>query len=108
LAKDRLGKGAEAARKFERHAESIASGLGKETMAHITNAGLNFVGAANAAMKAREIPEETRLKMHKAQKEMLLAMRSAIDVVLAEIEKEMPASGKHELKKIEVKKRASK
>ena len=107
MVKDRLGKGAEAARKIERHAESIASGLSKETMTHFMNAGMNFVQAANAAMKAREIPDETRLRMHKAQKEMLLAMKSAIEVVLAEIDKEMPPSEKHELKKIEVKKRTS-
>ena len=108
MAKDRLGKGAEAAKKIERHAESIASGLSKETMTHFMNAGMNFVQAANAAMKAREIPNETRLKMHKAQKEMLLAMKSAIEVVLAEIDKEMPSSEKTELRKIEVKKRPSK
>lgn len=108
MAKDRLGKGVEAARKIERHAESIANGLSKDTMTHFVNAGMNFAGAANAAMKAREIPDETRLRLHKAQKEMLLAMKSAIDVVLAEIEKEMPTSEKHELKKIEVKKRSSK
>jgi hypothetical protein len=39
---------------------------------------------------------------------MLLAMKSAIEVVLTEIDKEMPPSEKHELKKIEVKKRTSK
>lgn len=108
MEKDRLGKGVEAAKKIERHAESIASGLSKETMTHFMNAGMNFVQAANAAMKAREVPDETRMKMHKAQKEMLLAMKSAIEVVLAEIDKEMPSSEKHELKKIEVKKRTSK
>ena len=108
MAKDRLGKGVEAARKIERHAESIANGLSKDTMTHFVNAGMNFASAANAAMKAREIPDETRLRLHKAQKEMLLAMKSAIDVVLAEIDKEMPTSEKHELRKIEVKKRSSK
>jgi len=108
LAKDGFGKRAEAAKRIERHAEAIASGLGKETMTHFMNAGMNFVQAANAAVKAREVPDETRLKMHKAQKEMLLAMKSAIEVVLAELDKEMPASEKHELKKIEIKKRASK
>jgi hypothetical protein len=107
LVKDRIGKGVEAAKKFERHAESIANGLSKETMTHFMNAGMNFAQAANAAMKAREIPDETRLRMHKAQKEMLLAMKSAIEVVLAEIDKEMPSSEKHELKKIVVKKRTS-
>ena len=108
MAKQRLERGAEHARKLERHAEAIASGLSKETMTHFMNAGMNFVQAANAAMKAREVPEDAMLKMHKAQKEMLLAMKTAIEVVLAEIDKEIPASEKHELKRIEVRKRASK
>jgi hypothetical protein len=76
-------------------------------MTHFVNAGMNFAHAASAAMKAREIPDETRLTLHKAQKEMLLAMKSAIEVVLAEIDKEMPSSEKHELKKIVVKKRTA-
>ncbi len=77
-------------------------------MTHFMNAGMNFVQAANATMKAREIPDDAKLRMHKAQKEMLLAMKSAIEVVLAELDKEIPASEKHELRRIEVKKRTSK
>ncbi len=75
-------------------------------MAHFMNAGMDIVQAANAAMKTMEIPPETRERLHKAQKEFLLAMRSTIDVFINEIDKEMPAH--HELRKIEIKKKPSK
>lgn len=108
MAKERLGRGVEAARKFERHAESIASGLSKDTMTHVMNAGMDVLQAADSFMKTRNMPEETRLKIHKAQREMLLAMKSAIEIVLAEVEKEIPPPEKHELRKIEVKKKIRK
>ncbi len=108
MAKERLGKGAEAARRLERHAEAIASGLGRDTMAHVMNAGMDMFQAVNSVMKARKLPDEAMVKIHKAEREMLLAMKSAIEIVLAEVEKELPPPEKHELRKIEVKKRGPK
>ena len=96
----------EEARRVERHAEAIAAGISRESMSHFMTAGMEIVQAANAAMKSMEIPQETRMKLHKAQREFLLAMKSSIEVVIAEIDKEVPA--RHELRKIEIKKKSSK
>lgn len=106
MEKGDLERGAEAARRLERHAEAIAGGMSRETMTHFINAGMDIVQAANAAMKTMQVPEETRKSIHKAQREVLLAMRSAIDVVLAEVDKEIPQQKQSELKKIEVRKKS--
>jgi hypothetical protein len=47
------------------------------------------------------VPEETKIRIHKAEREVLLAVRSAVDVVLSEIDKEIPAKSA-ELKRIEI------
>jgi Flp pilus assembly protein TadB len=103
MARERVERGVEAARRLERHVEEIATKLAtKDTMTHFVNAGMEIVQAANVAVREMDVPVETKRRMHRAQKEVLLAVRSAIDVVLAELDKEMPAKGA-ELKKIEIK-----
>jgi len=102
MARENIGKGAEAAKRLERHIEEIASKLAtKDTMTHFVNAGMEIIQAGNAAVKQMSVPEETKIRIHKAQKEVLLAAKSAIDVVLSELDKEIPAKGA-ELKKIEI------
>jgi len=102
MARERVGKGVETAKRLERHVEEIATKLAtKDTMTHFVNAGMEIVQAANAAVKQMDVPIETKTRIHKAQKEVLLAVRSAIDVVLSEIDKEIPAKGK-ELTRIEI------
>jgi hypothetical protein len=102
MARVKVGKGVEAAKRLERHIEEIASKLAtKDTMTHFVNAGMEIIQAGNAAVKQMNVPEETKIRIHKAEKEVLLAAKSAIDVVLAEIDKEIPAKGA-ELKKIEI------
>jgi predicted HAD superfamily hydrolase len=97
-------KGVEAAKRLERHLESIASNVvTKDTMAHFISAGMEMMQAANTTMNSMEIPKETKDRVHKAEKELLLAMRSAIDVVITELDKEMPAKAS-EIKRIEIKK----
>jgi len=96
-------KGLEAAKRLERHLEEISKNVvTKETMTHFINAGTEVLQAANAAMKQMDVPQETRNRIHRAEKEVLLAVRSAIDVVLSELEKEMPEK-RAELRKIEIK-----
>lgn len=114
MAREKVEKGVEAAKRLERHVEEIATKLAtKDTMTHFVNAGMEIVQAANAAVKQMDVPVETKTRIHKAQKEVLLAVRSAIDVVLAEIDKEVPAKSAG-LTKIEIrqvkptKKRSSK
>ncbi|HIH01792.1 TPA: hypothetical protein HA259_06950 [Thermoplasmata archaeon] len=77
----------------------------KETMTHFVNAGMEVVQAANVAMSQLEIPEETRVRIHRAEREVLLATRSFIDVILAEVDKEIPG-GKSELKKVQIKRKS--
>lgn len=102
----RREKGVEAARRLERHLEEIAKEVTtKDTMTHFVNAGMEVVQAANSALKQMEVPDETKLRIHRAEKEVLLAARSFIDAVLSEIEKEMP-KGKPELKKVEIKRKS--
>ena len=102
MARKDIGKGVEAAKRLERHIEEIASKLvTKDTMTHFVNAGMEIIQAGNAAVKHMSVPEETKIRIHKAQKEVLLAAKSAIDVVLSELDKEIPAKGA-ELKKIEI------
>jgi len=75
-------------------------------MTHFVNAGLEVVQAANAAMEKMDVPEETKIRMHKAEKEVLLAMKSAIDAVLNEIDKEIPPKKAAEFKRIDIKRKA--
>jgi len=106
LAREKVEKSLEAAKRLERHLEEISKQVvTKETMTHFINAGTEVLQAANAAMKQMDVPEETKKRIHRAEKEMLLAVRSAIDVVLSEIEKETPEK-KVELRKIEIKRAA--
>jgi hypothetical protein len=102
MARENIGKGVETAKRLERHIEEIASKLAtKDTMTHFVNAGMEIILAGNAAVKQMSVPEETKIRIHKAQKEVLLAAKSAIDAVLSEIDKEIPAKGA-ELKRIEI------
>ena len=102
----RRQKGAEAAKRLERHLEEIVAEVTtKETMTHFVNAGMEVVQAANAAMKQMDVPDETKLRIHRAEKEVLLATRSFIDAVLAELEKEIPEK-RAELKKVEIKRKS--
>src|SRR5512136_2829140 len=102
----KVEKGLEAAKRLERHVEEIAGNIAtKDTMTHFANAGMEIVQAANSALNSMEVPEETKVRIHKAQKEVLLAVKSAIEVVLAEIDKEIPAK-KYDLKKIEIKRKS--
>lgn len=103
MAREKVERSLEAAKRLERHLEEMTKNIvTKETMTHFINAGTETLQAANAAMKQMNVPEETKVRIHRAEKEILLAVRSAIDVVLAELEKEMPAK-RPELKKIEIK-----
>ena len=102
MAREKIGKSVEAAKRLERHVEKIATKLAtKETMTHFVNAGMEIVQAASAAVKQMNVPEETKIRIHKAEREVLLAVRSAVDVVLSEIDKEIPAKSA-ELRKIEI------
>jgi hypothetical protein len=102
----RRGKGVDAAKRLERHLEEIVAEVTtKDTMTHFVNAGMEVVQAANTALKQMEVPDETKLRIHKAEKEVLLAARSFIDAVLKELDKEMPAK-KAELKKVEIKRKS--
>jgi hypothetical protein len=102
----RREKGAEAAKRLERHLEEIVTEVTtKETMTHFVNAGMEVVQAANVALKQMEVPQETRIRIHKAEKEVLLAAKSFIDAVLVELDKEMPKKAA-ELKKVEIKRKS--
>ncbi len=106
--RERIERGFEAARRLERHMEEIATSVAtKETMDHFMRAGTEMMQAANEMMKQMEVPEGSMQRVHKAQKEVLLAVRSSIDVVLKEIDKDLEESHpKAELKKIEVKRKS--
>jgi hypothetical protein len=95
----------EAARRLERHLEEIAKVVSKDSMTHFVNAGLEFIQAANAAMGKMDVPEETRIRFHKVEKEVLLGWKAAIDAVLTEVDKEIPPKKAAELKKIEIKRK---
>jgi len=102
MAREKIGKSVEAAKRLERHVEEIATRLAtKETMTHFVNAGMEIIQAASAAVKQMNVPKETKIRIHKAEREVLLAVRSAVDVVLSEIDKEIPAKSA-ELKRIEI------
>ncbi len=73
-------------------------------MTHFVNAGMEVVQAANVAVKQLDVPPETKMRIHRAEREVLLAARSFIDAILTEVEKEIPQ--RSELKKIEVKRKA--
>ncbi len=95
----------DAAKRLERHLEEIATKVTtKETMTHFVNAGMEVVQAANVAMKHLDVPDETKRRIHRAEKEVLLAARSFIDAILTEVEKEIPE--KNELKRIQIKRKA--
>lgn len=101
--RERAEKGVEAAKRLERHLEEITTTIiTKDTMTHLVNSGLEMIQATNAAMRQMNIPQETRTRIHKAEKEALLAVKSAVDVVLKEIDMEIPTE-KSELRKIEIK-----
>jgi len=74
-------------------------------MTHFVNAGMEIVQAANSAMKQMDVPEETKVRIHRAEKEVLLAARSFIDAILVEVDKEMPKK-KSEFKKVEIKRKS--
>jgi len=78
----------------------------KETTTHLINAGMDVVQAANAALKQMEIPEEAKVRIHRAEKEVLLAARDLIDTLLAEVESEIPRKEKAELKRVAVKRKS--
>ena len=102
MAREKIGRSVEAAKRLERHVEEIATKLAtKETMTHFVNAGMELVQAASAAVKQMNVPEETKVRIHRAEREVLLAVRSAVDVVLSEIDKEIPTKGP-EMKRIEI------
>jgi len=105
--KERLEKGFEAAKRLERHMEEIAVNVAtKDTMTHFVKAGTEMVQAANEMLQQMKVPEASMKRLHKAQKEVLLAVRSSIDVVLKEIDKDLEQQPKTELKKIEVKRKS--
>jgi len=95
----------EAARRLERHLEQIAGVVSKDSMTHFVSAGLEMLQAANAAMEKMDVPEETKIRIHKAQKEVLLGWKAAIDAVLTEVDKEIPPKKAAEMKKIEIKRK---
>lgn len=103
---ERRKKGVEAAKRLERHVEEIVAEVTtKETMTHFVNAGMEVVQAANMALSKIEVPHETKVRIHKAEKEVLLAAKSFIDAVLTELEKEMPEK-RGKLEKVEIKRKS--
>ena len=106
MPRKKVEKSIEAAKRLERHLEEIATKVAtKDTMTHFVNAGMEVIQAANAAMTQLDVPDETKTRIHKAEKEVLLAVRSAIDAVLAEVDKEIPPR-KAQLTKIEIKRKS--
>lgn len=96
----------EAAVKLERHLEEIATKMAsKETTTHLVSAGMEVVQAVNAALSQLEVPDETKARIHKAEREVLLAMKGMIDAVLMEIDKEIPEDDT-ELKKVPIKRKS--
>lgn len=106
MARRKVEKGVDAAKRLERHIEEIVTEVAtKETMTHLMGAGMQLVQAGNAALKQMEVPDETKLRIHMAEREVLLAARSVIDAVLVEIDKEIPER-RSELKRVEVKRKS--
>lgn len=107
MAREKVERGAEALRRMERHLEEIATKVtSRDTMTHFVNAGMEVIQAANAALKQMDVPAETKVRIHRAEREVLLATRGMIDAVLVELEKEIPRPGRAELKKVEVKRKS--
>lgn len=105
MARERVERGVEAAKRLERHVEEIAQKVAtKDTMTHFVNAGMEVVQAANAAVKQMDVPLETKVRIHRAEREVLLAAKSFIEVVLAEVEKEIPKQS--EFKKVEIRRKS--
>jgi hypothetical protein len=105
LARERVERGVEAAKRLERHVEEIVQKVAtKDTMTHFVNAGMEVVQAANAAVKQMDVPLETKVRIHRAEREVLLAAKSFIEVVLAEVEKEIPKQS--EIKKVEIRRKS--
>ena len=87
MAREKVEESLEAAKRLERHLEEIAKNVvTKETMTHFINAGTEALQAANAAVKQMNVPEETKTRIHRAEKEMLLAVRSLIDAAIQRTE----------------------
>lgn len=106
MAGGKVRRGVEEVRRLERHLEEIADKVAtKDTMTHFVNAGMELIQAANAALDHMDVPEETKVRIHKAEREVLLAAKSFIDAVLVEVEKEIPEK-RGELKKIDVKRKS--
>lgn len=74
-------------------------------MTHFVNAGMEIVQAANVALNQLDVPEETKVRVHRAEREVLLAAKSFIDAILTEVEKEIPG-GSSELKKVPIKRKS--
>ncbi len=91
---------------MERSLEEIAGVVSRDSMTHFMNAGLEMLQAANAAVEKMNFPEETKIRVHKAEKEVLLGWKAAIDAVLQQVEKEIPPKKAAELKKIEIRRKA--
>jgi len=105
LARERVERGVEAAKRLERHVEEIAQKVAtRDTMTHFVSAGMEVMQAANAAVKQMDVPLETKVRIHRAEREVLLAAKSFIEVVLAEVEKEIPKQS--EFKKVEIKRKS--
>jgi len=105
MARERVERGVDAAKRLERHLEEIATKVTtKETMTHFVNAGMEVVQAASVAVKRLDVPDETKMRIHRAEREVLLAARSFIDAIITEVDKEIPE--KNELKRVEVKRKA--
>ena len=105
MARERVERGVEAAKRLERHVEEIAQNVAtKDTMTHFVNAGMEVVQAANAAVTQMDVPQETKIRIHRAEREVLLAAKSFIEVVLAEVEKEIPKQS--EIKKVEIRRKS--
>lgn len=105
MARERVERGVEAAKRLERHVEEIVQKVAtKDTMTHFVNAGMEVVQAANAAVKQMDVPLETKVRIHRAEREVLLAAKSFIEVVLAEVEKEIPKQS--EIKKVEIRRKS--
>jgi folate-dependent phosphoribosylglycinamide formyltransferase PurN len=100
-------KGVEELKRAERHLENVAAKMkSKDTMTHFVNAGMDVIQAANAALKQLEIPDEAKARIHRAEREVLLAARNLIDAILSEVESEIPRREKAELKKVSVKRKS--
>ena len=102
----KVENGVEAAKRLERHIEEIATKMAnRDTMTHFVSAGMEVVQAANTALKQLDVPEETKVRIHRAEREVLLATKTFIDAILAEVDKEIPER-KEDLKKVPIKRKS--